>query len=71
MNYRIGLYDAIVTKFVKKLVRAHTRAGEGKKFVGINVGRFCIITSNWKKRLQYIYRIVCRINARLKVGGAD
>ena len=69
--YRIELYDAIVTKNVKKLVRAHTRAREGKKFVVINVGRFCIITSIWKKRLQNIYRIVCRINARLKVGGAD
>ena len=44
--------------------------GRGKKFVGINVGRFCIITSIWKKRLQNIYRNVCRINARLKVGGA-
>ena len=60
-----------MTKFVKKLVRAHTRAGEGKKFVVINVGRFSINTSIWKKRLQNIYRIVCKINARLKVGGTD
>ena len=60
-----------MTKFVKELVRAHTRAKEGKKFVVINVGRFCIITSIWKKRLQNIYRNVCKINARLKLGGTD
>ena len=52
-------------------MRAHTREGEGEKFVGINVGSFCINTSIWKKRLQNIYRIVCKINARLKLGGTD
>ena len=60
-----------MTKIVKKLMRAHTRARKGKKLVGINVGGFCMITSIWKKRLQNSYRFVCRINARLKVGGAD
>ncbi len=60
-----------MTKFVKNLVCAHTRARQEKKIVVINVGRFCIITSIWKKRLQNIYRIVCKINARLKVGGTD
>ena len=71
LRYGIELYDAIVTKIVKKLVRAHTRTERGIEFVGINVDRICIITSIWKRRLQNIYRIVCKINARLKVGGAD
>ena len=30
-KYRIGLYDAIVTKGVKKLMRAHTRARKGEE----------------------------------------